>query len=130
METTRNADGPGVHDARDDTFDCTHGLECISVRPTTQDLGLLKSAFRWSHTAYLENERACTGRSAGRRTSFRRSLCLAVYLWSKIHVRLSLDQGFDLSLRNSDSAIIVQPSGSIHLRLEASSSGAPDLTAE
>ena len=54
-------------------------------------------------------------------------------LWSRVqsrvHVRLSLAQGCDLSLRKEDSDTIVQPSGSIHLRPEACSFGAPDLTA-
>ena len=50
-------------------------------------------------------------------------------MWSRVHVRLSMAQGCDLSLRKEDSDTIVQPSGSIHLRPEACSFGAPDLTA-
>ena len=120
---------------RGDTYALyTHGKESAKFLWTTRRFErALRPAFRWSHIALLrgrEQEGRAQDDLQAVTPHFRRDpVCLAVYLGSRVHVRLSLTQGCDLFLRKSDSAIIVRPSGSIHLRLEASSSGAPDLTA-
>ena len=123
-----------AHASRTHTLIHTRKEECKNPLDHTPILARVEARrYRWSHIALLrgrEQEGRAQDDVQAVTPHFRRDpVCLAVYLGSRVHVRLSLTQGCDLFLRKSDSAIIVRPSGSIHLRLEASSSGEPDLTA-